>query len=92
MPTITDLRRWRNGEVFNARDYIYERDLIVSEINRLAGLLSGESNLNVNNLSVAGSLTVNGQNLDDIVRGQAVYTSLEEPTDQESGDLWFDNN
>lgn len=29
---IKDLRKWRNGEVFNARDYVYERDLIVAAL------------------------------------------------------------
>jgi len=33
MATIQNLRRWRNGEVINARDYVYERDLIVSLVN-----------------------------------------------------------
>ena len=33
MAIITNLRRWRNGEVINARDYVYERDLIVSLVN-----------------------------------------------------------
>lgn len=29
---VTDLRKWRNGEIFNATDYVYERDLIISAI------------------------------------------------------------
>lgn len=29
---IKDLRKWRNGEIFNARDYVYERDLIVAAL------------------------------------------------------------
>jgi hypothetical protein len=33
MAKITNLRKWKNGEVFNARDYVYERDLIVSLVN-----------------------------------------------------------
>jgi hypothetical protein len=32
MAKITDLRKWRNGEIFNARDYVYERDLLISAI------------------------------------------------------------
>jgi len=32
MSKITDLRKWRNGEVFNARDYVYERNLITTEL------------------------------------------------------------
>jgi hypothetical protein len=30
---ITNLRNWINGEVFNARDYTYERNLIVALVN-----------------------------------------------------------
>jgi hypothetical protein len=30
---ITGLRNWINGEVFNARDYVYERNLIVNLVN-----------------------------------------------------------
>jgi hypothetical protein len=33
MAIITNLRKWRNGEVINARDYVYERDLIVALVN-----------------------------------------------------------
>jgi hypothetical protein len=33
MAKITNLRKWKNGEVFNARDYVYERDLIVALVN-----------------------------------------------------------
>lgn len=86
---ISSLKRWRNGEVFTARDYVYEREQIVTEVNRLAGLLTGSSDLSVNSLT-ANSITVNGQSLDDVVRGQAVYTGTVEPTDEAGGDLWFD--
>jgi hypothetical protein len=33
MAIITNLRKWRNGEIINARDYVYERDFIVSQVN-----------------------------------------------------------
>jgi hypothetical protein len=33
MAIITNLRKWRNGDIINARDYVYERDLIVSMVN-----------------------------------------------------------
>lgn len=36
---ISSLKQWRNGEVFNARDYVYERDTIISEVNRLSSIL-----------------------------------------------------
>jgi hypothetical protein len=29
---IKDLRKWRNGEIFNARDYVYERDLLINAL------------------------------------------------------------
>lgn len=32
---IEDLRDWTNNEVFNARDYVYERDTIINTINNL---------------------------------------------------------
>jgi len=86
---VTSLRQWRNGEKFTARDYLYEREQIIAEVNRLAGLFTGSSDLTVNSLT-ANSITVNGQSLDDVVRGQAVYTGAVEPTDEAGGDLWFD--
>jgi F420-0:gamma-glutamyl ligase len=33
MATIPILRKWRNGDIINARDYVYERDLIVNLVN-----------------------------------------------------------
>lgn len=47
---ITNLKTWRNGETFTARAYVYERDLIVDELNRLSGLLTGDTDLTVNSL------------------------------------------
>lgn len=32
---IEGLRDWTNNEVFNARDYVYERDTIISTVNQL---------------------------------------------------------
>lgn len=81
---VTSLRQWRNGETFTARDYMYEREQIIAEVNRLAGLFTGDTDLTVNSLTTS-SITVNGV---DIARGQAVYTGSE-PTDGVSGDLWF---
>jgi hypothetical protein len=34
MAKITNLRQWKNGEIFNARDYVYERNLIVTLVNQ----------------------------------------------------------
>ena len=59
---ITALRRWRNGEVFTARDYMYEREEIVAEVNRLAGLLTGSSDLSVNSLTT-NSITMGGETI-----------------------------
>jgi hypothetical protein len=46
---ITNLRNWINGEVFNARDYTYERNLIVSLVNnhedRVTALEAIQNNL-----------------------------------------------
>lgn len=51
MATITNLRKWRNGEVINARDYVYERDLIVALVNEHELDLTELNNL----LTVTGS-------------------------------------
>lgn len=32
---IEQLRQWKNNEVFNARDYVHERDTIVNTVNQL---------------------------------------------------------
>ena len=91
MPVISGLRQWQNGEVFNARDYVYERNLIVSELNRLTNILAGSDsaiNLTVNKLT-ATEIVLNGGSLDDYIRGQAVYTTTQ-PTDAVSNDLWFE--
>jgi hypothetical protein len=55
MAKITNLRKWKNGEVFNARDYVYERDLIVNTVNnhedRIVLLEDFEAGLSLNYLS-----------------------------------------
>lgn len=33
MAKLENLRKWKNGEVFNARDYVYERNEIVKLLN-----------------------------------------------------------
>jgi hypothetical protein len=33
MAKVTGLRTWRNGEIINARDYVYERNLIATALN-----------------------------------------------------------
>ncbi len=32
MPKIPVFRQWKNNEIFNARDYVYERDTVVNEV------------------------------------------------------------
>jgi len=57
MPTINNLRKWKNGEIFNARDYVYERDVLVSQVNRLSALLGdseGTADLDVSTITVGG--------------------------------------
>ena len=93
MPNIANLRRWRNGEIFSARDYVYERDTIINQVNRLSVLVGDATGTPVD-LTVAAltasSITVGGQTIDQLVRGQSVYTTNSEPTDESTGDLWFD--
>jgi hypothetical protein len=36
---IKDLRKWRNGEIFNARDYVYERDLLINALGEVEAQL-----------------------------------------------------
>jgi hypothetical protein len=65
MAAITNLRRWKNGEVFNARDYVYERDVIVAQVNRLTALIEGDGeaiDLTVDGLT-ANSITLDGQTI-----------------------------
>jgi hypothetical protein len=55
---------WIAGQTFTARAYVYERKLILDELDRLAA----------------------------IVRGQALFTGTDTPTDPTSGDIWMDTN
>lgn len=58
MPTIANLKKWKNGEVFNARDYVYERDLILAQVNRLTAIIEGEggvgTDISVNSITIGG--------------------------------------
>lgn len=63
---ITDLKRWVAGETFTARSYVYERDLIVAEVNRLGRILgtgTGDEDITVNSITIGGHL-VNWDNVD----------------------------
>lgn len=95
MPVISALRQWRNGEVFNARDYVYERNLIVAELNRLTSIFSGlgnTTNARFNDVTVnrlyAEELILDGGTLNQYLNGATVYTGPE-PTTQLPGDIWF---
>ena len=93
---VPNLRQWKNGEVFNARDYIYERNLIIAEINRLSALVgdsqSGTINLTVNALT-ANSMTMNGRTITDFAEaGNRTFLSNTQPSNLLNGDLWFDTS
>lgn len=93
---VPNLRQWKNGEVFNARDYIYERNLIIAEINRLSALVgdsqSGTINLTVNALT-ANSMTMNGRTITDFAEaGNRTFLSDTQPNNLLNGDLWFDTS
>jgi hypothetical protein len=45
MAIITNLRKWRNGDIINARDYVYERDFIVSQVNEHDNRITNLENL-----------------------------------------------
>lgn len=60
MPTISNLRQWRNGEVFNARDYVYERNLILAQVNRLTSILGDGGTPGAISVS---SITMGGQTI-----------------------------
>jgi galactose-1-phosphate uridylyltransferase len=158
---ITNLRNWINGQTFNARDYIYERNLIVALVNNhedrvttleinnttnTANIVANTANIAANTANIAtntnkisnletftdnlqttfldkitttpqtveGQVTfnseviLNGINLDSELEsldgritsiqeivdnriGSKLYTDLDEPTDQLTGDIWFDS-
>lgn len=94
------LTRWVAGQTFTARDYIYERDLIIDEVNRVGGLvddlLAGEGDLTVNSLTINDSIdlnvsgfTINNEPFDKFVRGNAVYSSTPDQYLQD-GDIYFE--
>lgn len=70
MASITNLRKWKNGEILNARDYVYERDAIVAQVNRLTALIEGDG--------AAIDLTVDGLTANSISLGGQTIESFEE--------------
>lgn len=57
---ITNLRNWINGEVFNARDYTYERNLIVSLVNNHEDRVTA---LEVDNTTSKSNIAANTANI-----------------------------
>ena len=57
---ITNLRNWINGEVFNARDYTYERNLIVSLVNNHEDRVTA---LEISNTANTANIAANTTNI-----------------------------
>lgn len=60
MPLIENFKQWRNGEVFNATSYVYERDTIVNQLNRLSILVGdsgSDTTITVGGLSTTGTIS-----------------------------------
>jgi hypothetical protein len=91
---ITNLRNWINGEVFNARDYVYERNLIVALVNshedRVTNLETFRDNLDIQFDSLGDRITVLENAPGPI--GQNIFVQDTEPTGLFVGDLWYDTN
>jgi hypothetical protein len=96
MPTINSFKRWRNGEVFNARDYVYERDTIVNQVNRLSALIGdtgSSTNLTVATLNATDSITLGGETITSFEEaGTKVTLSTSQPTanDGSTGEVWIE--
>lgn len=94
MAAITNLRKWKNGEIFNARDYVYERDAIITQLNRLTALIEGGENpidLSVDGLTT-NSITLAGQtitNFEDAGTKVILSTASPQPTDGKDGQIWI---
>lgn len=95
MPLISNFRQWRNGEVFNANDYVYERNAIVNQLNRLTAILEGSGT--PVDVTVAGltatSITMGGQTATAFEEiGNRTFVSSTQPSNLRNGDLWFDTS
>jgi hypothetical protein len=94
MAAITNLRKWKNGEVFNARDYVYERDAIITQVNRLSALIEGDGaaiDLTVDGLTT-NSITLSGETITNFEdAGTKVVLSTAEPQidDGKDGQIWI---
>jgi hypothetical protein len=82
----TLFKRWVSGETFTANAYVYERDLIIAEVNRIANILE-EGNFEFNSVTT-NTLVVN--EIQITRNGNLTYTGATEPEGNVlSGDLWF---
>lgn len=91
MPLINNFRQWRNGEVFNASNYVYERNTIVNELNRITTLLSSEGDITFNSATMS-ELTLNGVTItsfNDVIEGNETFLQSDPPEGAGNGDLWF---
>jgi hypothetical protein len=66
----TLFKRWVSGETFTANAYVYERDLIIAQVNILSALIEGNG--------AAIDLTVDGLTANSISLGGETITSFEE--------------
>jgi hypothetical protein len=88
MSVLANLKKWRNGEIFNARDYVYERDLIITQVNRLSALIEGDGaaiDLTVDGLTT-NSITLNGETITNFQEAgtKIYYETLPEEPKQDS--------
>jgi hypothetical protein len=76
---ITNLRNWINGEVFNARDYTYERNLIVSLVNNHEDRVTALEITNTTNTANIAANTANiAANTANIATNTSKITVLED--------------
>lgn len=81
------LKRWVSGETFTANAYVYERDLIVEEVNRIANILE-EGNFEFNRVET-NTLIVN--QIQITRNGNLTFAGEDQPSSENllGGDLWF---
>lgn len=95
MGFISNLKKWKNGEIFNARDYVYERDLLVAQINRLSNLVGDVApgtpvNVYTTNLD-SESISLNNVTITDWNDLGQTFISTNEPTagNGKDGNFWI---
>jgi len=92
MPLISNFRQWRNGEVFNASNYVYERNTIVNQLNRLTAILEGSGT--PVDLTVAGltatSITMGGETITSFADARGTTIHYETLSNPAVDDLFID--